>query len=376
MPRRKKGEVKEALVKILSEAYPEPIRFYLLKQKLESRLKNGGRISNKVIFENLKKLEKEGQVERTRDGWREVRFYPESRARTFIQKIAGDSLPVNIDWTGHSLTPFIEIGHERDTSSSPPQGLEAAARERFGLEVKKLLAGMNEQEKRRTMDFFASALWLGYKFFSAHPSSEEVKFKSPKELFETKLKSELGKHYLAEYISQGTRNYFGNKVSIAEYKLLLLAYALLDQIHHSVAQTPPSEKANLRRMSRSGIVLDFLKNVAKIKFAYILTVGFDDLDEGLTKLIRLQHLDRWIRDLNQHSDLELKLVEKAMKEAADRVEHGMPPEETPLPHLNLTPKDIYDFHPRGKDPGFYLKIVEMILKALKAKETLPDPTKS
>lgn len=369
MRRRRKGEVKEVLLKVLSEAYPEAMRFYLLKQKVENQLKNGNRVSNKVIFENLRKLEKEGQVERTRDGWREIRFYPESRARDFVRKLADDPLPLNIGWTGHSLTPCVEIGYDRGSFPGLPQGLEVSARERFGLEVKKLLASLKEREKNTIMDFFASALWLGYKFFSAHLPSQETGFKTPRELFESKIGSEVGRHYLAEYISQGTRNYLGKRVSIAEYKLLLLAHALLDQIHGSVARTPTSEEANLKRMSRSGIVLDFLGDIDGIRFAYILTVGYDGLDEELTKLIRLQRLDRWLKEIDGHPEWELKMVERAMKEAADRVERGVPPEGSSLPFLDLTPKDIYDLHPRGRDPGFYLKIVDMILKALKARES-------
>jgi len=364
MARIRKGEVKKAIVEILSEAYPEAVRFRLLKQKLEGQLKYSKGISNKVVFENLKKLEMDGQVERTRDGWREVRFYSEGRVRSFIKRIAEDSLQVKIDWTGHSLTPFIEMGHGRECVI-PPQALEAAARERFSLEVKKLLANLSEQQKDRLMEFFACALWLGYKFFRSHLQGDETGFKSPGELIESKSKDELGRHYLAEYISQGIRNYLGKKISIEEYKLLLLAHALLDQIQGWAAKAP--ERANMRRVPRSGIALDFLKKVARIKFAYVLAVGFDELDEGLAKLIRLQNLERWIKEIDMHPEWELKVVEGAMKAAAERVERGMPPEESHLPFLNLTPRDIYDFHPRGKDPAFYLKIVEMILEALKAR---------
>jgi len=373
MRRRKKGAIKKVVLEIVSKAHPKEVRFSEIKKLAGARLGPGAKISNKVVFDGLKALEKEGQVERRKNGWREIRFYSAARARKFLGDIAAETLPVNISWTGHSFTPYIELGYNREISGDSVTELEDLAKTRFCREVKKLLDPRPEKEKDLIVGFTARSLWLGYKFFAPSLRSSEAQFKNLNHLVEAKIGDELGKHYLTEYISQGIGNYFGDELSIAEYKMLLLAYALLELFGRSlsVVKVPAGEKTNLGWMSRRRKKFQaFLEKIDKIRFTYAVTVGFEDLDKEMIKLLRLQRFDRWIEELEKHPKWELVAVMETLNAAASLLERGSPPAESmTFPILGWNPMNLYALHPRGKDPEFYRGIARLVQEALEKKSS-------
>lgn len=381
MPRRKRGEIREFILDALSKVYPNSLKFSLIKKRVEKRSKSRIKLSNKVVYENLNKLREEGQAERVKEGWRLTSSYTRARARELLGKITRESLPVNISYAGHSLTQYFELGYCRRISDKldPPLGLDKVAIERFCLEVKERLSSMSEEERNLILGFAARSLWLGFKFFSRYPIPGKPQFKSLSELVLTKIDTEVGRHYLVEYMFQGLRDTLDGSHLPAVYKMLLLAYGLLEPLCQDFSATietvPASEKINSKWLYRRRKKFRaFLGNIDKIRFAYVVAVGFEDLQEKeLIKLSVLNRFERWFESLREGRYLmpsdfltgELKSVEEAMKNTEYRLEHGLPPRKNmSFPTLGWTPQDLYTNHPRGKDPKFYSEIGETVRKAI------------
>jgi hypothetical protein len=125
-------------------------------------------------------------------------------------------------------------------------------------------------------------------------------------------------------------------------------------------------KENLRKhLHHLPALADLLKSR---KFVAMYTWGFPEIDAEAERDFRFSEFDDWLNAVKTgRADHRTWLFEEKtlarVRAAYRRVRSGRQPDDLRIDKENWTLKDIYRYHPRGKDPAFW----EEVLEALKSR---------
>lgn len=115
--------------------------------------------------------------------------------------------------------------------------------------------------------------------------------------------------------------------------------------------------------------LHYLPSLADLmnrrKVAALYLWGFPEIDAEDEKEFRFSDFDSWLEDVkNGDADHRVWLFEDKTLDRVRRAYHSLKMGRQPLPQRidkeNWTLRDIYDYHPKGKDPKFWLGVLEAL----------------
>jgi hypothetical protein len=112
---------------------------------------------------------------------------------------------------------------------------------------------------------------------------------------------------------------------------------------------------------------DLTELLEKRKFVAIYLWNFEAIDTEIEKCYKLPQFEDWFRALKEgrlnhriwlFDDRTIKEVEKACR----RVRRGMPPENIKIDKEPWTLRDLFEYHPMGKDPSFWEELINILYK--------------
>lgn len=168
MSRRKRGEVRKQILRILKEE--GSLYFGQLKKKIEEESDEGlPKLSNRVLSYNLKKLKEKNKVRKRKGKWDLTEKYLETETHEKIGEILGNE-PVS-SFGRDRLTPsfkFSKRGSETGEYLLEPRGwdrrLDQLVNMHFATEVWRLLGERGARERKKILKECATALWNGLVF--------------------------------------------------------------------------------------------------------------------------------------------------------------------------------------------------------------------
>lgn len=162
MPRRKKGEARRQILKVLEN--DRSLRFTEIKERIKEEY--DGPISDHVLSYNLKSLRKKGKIRKAGGEWGITESYLDTRTHEEVSKIIAKNPISTIGRAGIAPShKFSKRGSERSEYLLEPRTwdveLDSIAKKHFSTDVWQILYGRNDEEREEILEIIARALWLG-----------------------------------------------------------------------------------------------------------------------------------------------------------------------------------------------------------------------
>jgi len=383
----KKGEIRDLIKKAL-EIHKSGLRFTQIRDFVEKELKR--RCADRVIVYNLQNFKENGIVYRDDGGrWKLTDTYFSQRARDILHGIVNMDLPIALVYPPDGA-PFFGIGHEKhEHDIITPElinSMQDAVVTRISYEVDKILCDEMEKKRNIVLEFAARCMWRGYlDYLECAEKSKRIQMawkitgekpaRSLEELFEEKKKTKEGWEDLVEFLHIGLRLLIGPRLS--DFELRTLSHALIFHLEGDpvIKSVPVGKEENIVWLKEHvGDFGAFLKEVTKIKFAYITAFGFSEMRE-LRMLDAIEEFEDWFKDLRRGNCDHRTWIFDQGKRALENVIYRMEHEKTknrPItdenflidPFESWSLYELYRYHPRGRDVEFYRELLTEIEKRI------------